>query len=342
MGETARRQSFAATCLLMAWTIALGAADVHHTHGRDPALDGAESIDTRIINGENVPPSSFPWIVPIVILRSATTYSVFCSGVVAGSNRILTAAHCIFDEDDTRRYAWELRQTGIVVEVAFYRAQSAVHAGWNPRTYENDVAVLTVAGNFSYLLNDIVINVADPNFAVGGADLAVYRYGVTEWGRSADGQLRTFDTFLNGESTCQQYALKLRIRFLPQTEFCFGSTSASSRPCVGDSGGGIFGFHNDQQVHILVGQTIYGAAECEPFATFASRASGFTNFFLRNLNVCPCTADRNCVEPTNAPYLCPKPLASIRRFGLANTAMTITSSTAVLMVAILNNMDWCG
>lgn len=267
---------------------------------------------------------------------------MFCSGVVAGSNRILTAAHCLFDEDDTRRYLRDPRTTGIIVERVFYRAQSAVHAGWNPRTFENDVAVLTVAGNFSYLLNDILINVADPDFTSAGAELAVYGYGVVEWGRSADGQMRTFDTFLNEESVCQDYSRKLRIEFLPQIEFCFGSESASSRPCVGDSGGGIFGFHRDTQVHILVGQTIYGAAECKPSATFASRASGFANFFHQNLNVCPCTADRNCVEPANAPYLCPKPTVTNQQSRLSIAAMTTASFTALIMSATVNNLEWYG
>lgn len=311
----------------------------NHTAGNETAKGNLGSIETRIIDGEIIPPESFPWVVPLALRRSATTYSVFCSGVVAGSNQISTAAHCLFDENDPRRYSYDMGLVGIVVERVFYGARNAVHAGWNPETFENDVAVLRVDGNFSYLLNEILINVADPDFSNAGAELAVYGYGITGWGTNIDGQLRTFDTFLNGESICRQYAERLQIEYLPRFELCFGSRNESSRPCVGDSGGGIFGMHNGTRANILVGQTIYGAAECQPSATFASRTSGFSNFFRRNLNVCPCTADRNCMEVTNAPYLCPIPSDSVWHTHSTVGAMTTTCFSALLVLAYFNHIS---
>lgn len=52
--------------------------------------------ETRIINGYESVPHSFPWMVSIGFVGSLTSYLHVCGGSLIGERFVLTAAHCVY------------------------------------------------------------------------------------------------------------------------------------------------------------------------------------------------------------------------------------------------------
>ena len=61
------------------------------------ALDGEE--DMKIVNGFQVRPGKYPWVVGIWRKRESTP---FCGGSLVDESWVLTAAHCVHDQNPRR------------------------------------------------------------------------------------------------------------------------------------------------------------------------------------------------------------------------------------------------
>ena len=66
----------------------------------DTCQCGIENVSPRIINGRTSEPYTFPWVVFIEEKRPEDTSS--CTGSIISSQFILTAAHCVPDDNDAR------------------------------------------------------------------------------------------------------------------------------------------------------------------------------------------------------------------------------------------------
>ncbi|XP_069973385.1 venom protease-like [Penaeus vannamei] len=159
--------------------------------------------DVRIIGGEEIsPPNKYPWLVGL--LQSETVEDGFsCGGSIISPNYVLTAAHCLFDEDDLAIPAEEL-QVGIanhnfnsedddipgvtqVVDVESYIThEDYIHGELSD--FNNDIALIHLKETLdltSYPQVRPVCLPSDPNTKYEGQTGTVVGWGDTKNGKGA-------------------------------------------------------------------------------------------------------------------------------------------------------------
>lgn len=125
-----------------------------------PLVAGAGSAATttatpRIVNGTQEDPAAYPWLVSLLSRsrydREGAFQSQFCGGALTTPTTVVTAAHCVTDQDSGAQrdpaailigFGPNLRNGAMrVVDVS----SVAVSPAYARRTASNDVAVLTLA-----------------------------------------------------------------------------------------------------------------------------------------------------------------------------------------------------
>jgi secreted trypsin-like serine protease len=118
---------------------------------------GASSAQPRIVGGQSVPITSYPFQAALYVQETATFFGLpigselaFCGGVVIDPTQILTAAHCVIDEDTGAT----LPGSDITALVGTATLPSAtptspapstvtVDPNYNANTNDYDIAILT-------------------------------------------------------------------------------------------------------------------------------------------------------------------------------------------------------
>lgn len=79
-----------------------------------PASCGIRSGSTRIVGGTEAPINSWPWQA---MLRSTSPDYQFCGGTLVRREWVVTAAHCVEGNDNTKLYVrqvnWDSRVTNL-------------------------------------------------------------------------------------------------------------------------------------------------------------------------------------------------------------------------------------
>ncbi len=115
----------------------------------------APTVAPRIINGDPAIPAEFPWLVSLLVAerldREGPFQAQFCAGTLTTPTTVVTAAHCIVDQE-----TGTLRQPGSIVvgvgaslkdpSLRVVRVTQAVPSpDYIRKTAGNDIAVLTLA-----------------------------------------------------------------------------------------------------------------------------------------------------------------------------------------------------
>lgn len=146
---------------------------------RDFLRTGAWLAEPRIFGGDPAQPGQDPWQVALV-LAAETQNAAFCGGSLIASNVVLTAAHCVDNETlpadvDVVAGTVELTSGGQRLHVTRF----AIHPDYNPANFDNDLALLFLAGSTS------AGRIAPATAAVEqSAGLPGQRARVTGWGRT--------------------------------------------------------------------------------------------------------------------------------------------------------------
>jgi trypsin len=202
-----------------------------HATGRSTMPNVRSLLQPRIVGGAPATQFQNPFQVALLLSNVANNADAqFCGGTLLASNRVVTAAHCsdfvaanqVQVLTGTRR----LDGTGTRVNVTAI----AIHPNWDATTFNNDVAVWTLAADQTQLLAEL----ANQDGPVGGQTL------VTGWGSTSEGgtspiALEAVQVPLVDATNCNDansYNGQITNRMI-----CAGLDGGGQDSCQGDSGG---------------------------------------------------------------------------------------------------------
>ncbi|CAG9774041.1 unnamed protein product [Ceutorhynchus assimilis] len=230
-------------------------------------------LTNRITAGRKTSLEEFPWMALIAYNTPDVGIEFRCGGTVITENYILTAAHCILNSTliGVRLGEYDLSSNKQDCEGSycappvqdFYIKDTVVHSDYNPKTFDNDIALLRLANNanFSYSnVQPICLPVSEKNDDLTGKFAIVSGWGVTEDGHKSSVLLKASVPVLP-LSTCQ----KIYDRFAPikSSQICAGGYKGQDS-CAGDSGGPLIytGMVDGSPRYIQYGIVSFGPREC--------------------------------------------------------------------------------
>ena len=214
-----------------------------------PAVAFARPPDaTRVVGGTTVTgadPGPFPFMSALVFQGAPNDFvGQFCGGSLIASDRVLTAAHCVYGSD----------RAAVVVVVGRKRLSGtggqrlpvsgfAVDPDYNPKTGANDVAMVLLAGQAGAANAPIATVNGSPSsddaLWAPGTHLRLIGWGATTSdGKSFPDDLQQGTVTRRPDDTCTADYASVPQQFDAASELCAdGPTTAA---CFGDSGGPLF------------------------------------------------------------------------------------------------------
>ncbi|NVD08455.1 trypsin-like serine protease [Vibrio sp. JPW-9-11-11] len=234
-----------------------------------PASAYAVDVKPYIVNGSNADISDYPSFASL-FYRNGNTYSAsaYCGATMINSQYVLTAAHCIYADNNLMLYTVVAPQ--LEDESNFLSNQQAkAQAFYYPDSYldselerwPNDIAIIKLesplaVSDYSSLLNTSVNNTFATN-----ADYKAVGHGYIEDNTPGGTQLlETSLTYVNTTDCQAVFGSKIS-----SSQLCFdgpvptGATYKNAT-CSGDSGGPVYWSTGGQYVQI--GITSFGPEPC--------------------------------------------------------------------------------
>lgn len=208
------------------------------------------AVRTRIVNGIEAPEGLLPWQISMF----SAVFGHFCGGTIVNDNWVITAAHCLTDQDAIKPEFRVLEGTNSLLSGGRVRevVRAIKHEGYDPDTKANDIALLQLAplpaetraapraATGKLLIAPLALNRANRQAAAPGK-ATVSGFGVTREGNSAvSARLMMVDVPVIDNAACNAPALYNGA--IGPGMMCAGKLAPDSEgdivdSCQGDSGG---------------------------------------------------------------------------------------------------------
>ncbi len=206
--------------------------NLEYANGTMTAAEFDRIVMPRIVGGSVAGAADNPFQVALLTKSVANNFNAqFCGGTLVKANMVVTAAHCsdfvTAGQVQVLTGTRNLDGTGVRRNVT----RIAIHTGWNPSTFDNDVAVWQLSTSATGIP---LATLATTDGAVG-ASLLVTGWGALTEGGSFPINLRKVSVPLFNRTDCNDansYSGDITARML-----CAGRTSGGIDSCQGDSGG---------------------------------------------------------------------------------------------------------
>ncbi|XP_051256442.1 serine protease 1 [Dicentrarchus labrax] len=192
-------------------------------HSQQPKC-GVASSNTRIVGGQDAPPGSWPWQVSLD--------SGQCGGSLITDQWVLTAAHCITDDNIEVHLGRQSQSGPNPNEVSLEVVQTTCHPAYDLLSSNNDICLLKLSApvNLTDNIYPICLASANSTFHTG------VNSWVTGWGQTGNGSLSDILQEVNvpivgnNECECAYYDIT-------ENMICAGLRAGGKDACQGDSGG---------------------------------------------------------------------------------------------------------
>ncbi|KAK6186146.1 hypothetical protein SNE40_008241 [Patella caerulea] len=207
----------------------------------------------RIVGGVNTQECEFPWAVLVTADGSQ------CGGSIIDSTHIVTAAHCMVNGNSIKQASSVRVGAGSSNRnnLRYYNVRTvSVHPSYNPSTFENDAAVLTLQSPLP-TNNPCIKPICLPSTRLNvqtGTKCTVAGWGLTqEFSGFAPSALQEATVPIFNKDTCRQaYGSNI----ITDVKICAGFQNGGIDACKGDSGGPLMCAEGDNWV--LTGIVSFG------------------------------------------------------------------------------------
>ncbi len=262
----------------------------------------AESeVSTYIVNGEDTTILSYTSFASLFYDRiefdGLYGTRAFCGGTMLDSTHVLTAAHCLYDEDGELNYDYMLfavagqadDESDFPSSVTTVRAeQFFIHPDFQDTAsslWQNDIAIIQLESSLN--AQGTVVRPITQEYRLGsdGVDndtndyaFRIVGHGNTSSGNDATTMLQDADVSYVSNNTCDN-----NLSALTNKQICFKgisttpNTSLTSGTCQGDSGGPVYWDSGSGLVQ--VGITSFGPTTCGDGFTGSDVTAVFTEVF---------------------------------------------------------------
>ncbi|MBD0692198.1 serine protease [Streptomyces sp. CBMA123] len=207
---------------------------------------GPAEAQRRVVGGATVSTADHPWIVALASRQQfgSGRSGQFCGGALVTPTKVVTAAHCFYDESKGR-----VDRPGLKVvvgrddmrgsagrEVAVQRVW--IHPDYNFAANMNDVAVLTLADSQGSRPVVELVGQGESGPYAAGTGAQVYGWGDTSGRGDYSPVLREVDVPIVSDQTCAHaYPGGQDGKFDARGMVCAGEEKGGKDACQGDSGG---------------------------------------------------------------------------------------------------------
>lgn len=271
----------------------------------------AARVQTDIVGGHSASITQFPWQVYLALSGPGAS----CGGSILDATHVLTAAHCIdLDGTATPRPAADVKVLAGFSNVSSYfqgtslpaGAQVAavssvrVHPYYNPITFADDVAVLTLAKPLTFSSSVRAISLG--TVPAAGAAVTISGYGQVQASTEAEPSLA--NTSLNWTT---QQLLSEDAPACASTEANSAvmscASSPTSAPCFGDSGGPLVAGNPAVEIGVVSHFSAAGLCTASPTV--------YTNVAAPEV--------RDFIDGSSTPPVAPRPMTEPQISGVSPT-----------------------
>ncbi|KAK5639288.1 hypothetical protein RI129_011780 [Pyrocoelia pectoralis] len=255
-----------------------------------------EQSKTRIVNGVPAYLGEYPWIVVLGYRNSKNPEQPkwLCGGTMITDKHILTAGHCVHNRPDL--YLARLGELDLYSDddgakptsVALLKA--IVHEQYNPTSYTNDIAILTISEPHN---NPTVKPICLPlDESLRSNDFVNYTPLVAGWGAlyfngPSSSTLQTTTLPVVTNERCSRAFINFRTTTIDQRVLCAGYLQGGKDACQGDSGGPLMysKLENKSFTYYQIGVVSYGFRCAEQgFPGVYTRVTAFVDWIQNHLD----------------------------------------------------------
>ncbi|XP_071859195.1 chymotrypsin-2-like [Bombus fervidus] len=228
------------------------------------------NLDPRIVNGEDAGPNEFLYQASL-----QTNHHHFCGGSVLNKYYVLTAAHCVVDEQPSQveviTGTKDLSGSPTFVHQA---VKFIVHAKYDPyNNWINDIALIKVNKPFETGPHLSFVSLPQANQNIPDNSRAI----VSGWGRirqygPTSTTLKKATIYITNQNTCKDVYRKIH-----DTQICANDPKIERGACNGDSGGPLT--VNGSIVGIVSWSTGCGLSD---YPTVYTRVPSYINWIQEN------------------------------------------------------------
>ncbi|XP_076302918.1 uncharacterized protein LOC143221331 [Lasioglossum baleicum] len=224
----------------------------------------------RIVGGKAASFGEWPWQV---LVREATWLGLFtknkCGGVLITDKYVITAAHCqpgflanlvaVFGEFDL---SGELEAKRSVTRNV---RRAIVNRGYNPTTFESDLALLELESPIQFDLHIVPICMPDDGIDFTGRMATVTGWGRLKYNGGVPSVLQEVQVPIIKNSVCQEmFQTGGHSKLILDSFLCAGYANGQKDSCEGDSGGPLVMQRPDGR-WFLVGTVSHGITCAAPY-----------------------------------------------------------------------------
>ncbi len=245
--------------------------------GAEDAKKNATLDTDMIVGGRSADANKWPWQVRL--FEDAADKSGICGGSLIAKQWVLTAAHCTPG------------RTSFVIGYGsnkladLQRVDSALvipHAGYNPDTMENDIALIKLASPVDYGNGASNVDLASTDFynTLEGKKVTVSGWGYVfdysafqkefpdtevDWGLLTPNELQEVEVPVQNFDACRQSYTSQGAGDIPEGQMCAGLKRGGKDSCQGDSGGPLVAANPDNKKgYVQVGVVSWGRGCAQP------------------------------------------------------------------------------